>query len=273
MQNCNYHTHSTFSDGADTPESIVRHAIDIGLEGIGISDHAPILKYGKKWNMSYDKQDEYVTKLNELKEKYSSKIKVFCSLEIDYIPDVVNPTSDFLPHHAMDYTIGSIHYMGYLKNGNLWGFELLGKELQRGLHEHYRGNAIRLVEDYYQNMRDMIIHFTPDIIGHIDRIRIINKIEKFFQETDNWYQDQLKETLKTLAESKSILEINTKSVYSGEKDPYPTYNVLKIAQKLNIPIVLSSDAHQAQYLIGSFEEVYTEIEKTGYNNWAVINKP
>lgn len=271
MQNADYQTHSTFSDGGDTPEAMVRHAIDIGLKGIGISDHAPIVKFGKKWNMSYDKQEEYVSKLVELKQKYESKIKVYCSLEIDYIPDVVNPKSNYLPHSDMDYTIGSIHYMGYVRNGNLIGFELLGKELQRGLHEYYKGNAMRLVEEYYQNMRDMITYFTPNIVGHIDRIRIVNREQVYFQESDQWYQDQIKETLKSISQTQAILEINTKSVYSGvHAEPYPSYSVLNEALNYKIPLLLSSDAHQAQYITRSFDDVYNQVENIGLPNWAIL---
>lgn len=271
MQLADYHTHSHFSDGAESPEAMLRHAIDLGLTAYGVADHAPILKYGKKWNMSYDKQQEYTATLQELKQKYQANIKVYCSLEIDYIPDVVNPKSDYLPHQLMDYTVGSIHYLGRLKNGNLEGFELLGKELQFGLHQYYKGNAMKLVEDYYQNIRDMITYFTPTIIGHLDRIRLINREQIYFKESDHWYQDEIKETLKVLANTSSIMEINTKSVYSGvNQEPYPSYAVIQQANKLNIPMLLSSDAHQSQYITASFSDIYDKLNDYEIQNWAKI---
>ena len=36
----NYHTHTTFSDGKNTPEEIVNFAIEKGLKALGFSDHA-----------------------------------------------------------------------------------------------------------------------------------------------------------------------------------------------------------------------------------------
>ena len=36
---CDLHTHSTFSDGKDTPEQIVLKALDLGLEAVALCDH------------------------------------------------------------------------------------------------------------------------------------------------------------------------------------------------------------------------------------------
>jgi len=40
MQNFDLHVHSTFSDGVDTPEDIVKTALEHGMTRIGISDHS-----------------------------------------------------------------------------------------------------------------------------------------------------------------------------------------------------------------------------------------
>lgn len=39
------HCHSTCSDGTDTPEELVRHALDIGLSGLSITDHDTVEAY------------------------------------------------------------------------------------------------------------------------------------------------------------------------------------------------------------------------------------
>jgi len=39
----NYHTHSTFCDGKNTPEEIVLAAIDKGFDVIGLSGHGHTL--------------------------------------------------------------------------------------------------------------------------------------------------------------------------------------------------------------------------------------
>ena len=48
----NYHTHSIFSYGKNTPEEIVQKAIEKGFGAVGFSDHAPTI-----YDLSYCMQD------------------------------------------------------------------------------------------------------------------------------------------------------------------------------------------------------------------------
>jgi histidinol-phosphatase (PHP family) len=265
MQNANYHTHTNFSDGITYPEIYIEKAIEQKLHSLGFSDHAPILTYGKKWNMPYEKLEKYYETLNELNSKYKDNIRILTSLEIDYIPDVINPKSEFLHLENLNYTIGSVHYLGNLHKGELWGFELLGSELHRGLQEIFKGNVMKLVEEYYKNMREMIQYFTPDIIGHIDRIKIINKQETLFEENEQWYQDEIDETLKLISQKRAIMEVNTKGMFANElHDPYPSFWILEKAKEMCIPIILSSDAHHPEHLISGFVDISKRLAAIDY---------
>ncbi len=267
MQNANYHTHTHFSDGSSAPEDYIEKAIELGLDSIGISDHAPIPYHAQKWNMPMSDLNRYFEYLDVLKERYVGKIRVLTSLEVDFIPNLVNPLSSFIPSNALDYSIGSIHYLGEMKNGKLFGFELLGSHLPKGLHEVFKGDVVKMVEAYYQNVRDMVQNFTPDIVGHLDRIKIINRHQKYFEEQENWYQDEIKETLQVIAQSKSVMEINTKGMYAiQDEDPYPSFWILKKAFELNIPIVLSSDAHKPDFVNTGFKEIENTLKVIGYES-------
>ena len=39
MSGYDLHTHSSFSDGTETPSANVRMALDRGLDGLGVTDH------------------------------------------------------------------------------------------------------------------------------------------------------------------------------------------------------------------------------------------
>lgn len=78
----NYHTHTTMSDGAYTPEELVQKAIEAGLDEIGISDHYYTLKGGINC-VDDDKIDDYLGKIEELRQKYGDKIRILAGLEID----------------------------------------------------------------------------------------------------------------------------------------------------------------------------------------------
>jgi len=39
MEYCDLHTHSVFSDGTDTPDQILEHAVTLGLKAVALTDH------------------------------------------------------------------------------------------------------------------------------------------------------------------------------------------------------------------------------------------
>lgn len=79
MKRHNLHTHTTYSDGEYSPEELVRKAMGVGLEIIGISDHGFTRK-----TYCIDKKNlpEYIAYLKSLKEK-TSGIELKIGLEID----------------------------------------------------------------------------------------------------------------------------------------------------------------------------------------------
>lgn len=48
------HCHSTFSDGSLTPEQLIKHAADIGLQGLSITDHDTTAAYPEAFSIAKD---------------------------------------------------------------------------------------------------------------------------------------------------------------------------------------------------------------------------
>lgn len=78
------HIHSTFSDGTDTPEQILRQATDIGLKQISITDHNSI--YGSLDALKYIKN-------------YDIEFVVGCELSCSYNGKEVHLLGYFSPHN------------------------------------------------------------------------------------------------------------------------------------------------------------------------------
>jgi histidinol-phosphatase (PHP family) len=57
----NYHSHTNFCDGTDTPETYVKAAIAQGMKVYGFSSHAPIPFYECKWAMNLENLEEYIS--------------------------------------------------------------------------------------------------------------------------------------------------------------------------------------------------------------------
>lgn len=266
MQSFNYHTHTIHSDGRREPEAYIEEAIDLGLHTIGFSDHAPIPGYPTRWNMDIDKLDDYLQEINTLKAKYASQIRVLLSMEVDYVEGYVHPKSDLVKVGQLDYIIGSVHFV-QAENGTLWDYEGSTASIQKGVETLFLGDVKKIIKLYYENMRKMAAYHTPDIIGHLDRIKVMNDAGTYFDETASWYQKEIDLTLEVIRDSGCLMEINTKGIYGrGHVDPYPSYWILKKAKNMGIPVHLRADAHAPEFLNGSFDEVMNVLHSIGYSN-------
>ena len=94
----NFHTHTTFCDGKNTPEEIVLYSIENGFDAIGFSGHG-----FTPYDLRYCMKDTlgYIKEIKRLKEKYKDKITVLLGCEYDLLSD--NDLSKF------EYVIGSCH--------------------------------------------------------------------------------------------------------------------------------------------------------------------
>ncbi len=98
----NLHTHSTYDDGKNTPEEMIKFAISQGMHSVGFSGHSYV-SYGTKFCMSEDGTEDFKKEINFLKEKYKGLLDIFCGLEFD----MYSNTS----LSGYDYLIGSMHYL------------------------------------------------------------------------------------------------------------------------------------------------------------------
>jgi len=65
----NLHTHTTFCDGLDTPEELVKTALEKGFDSIGFSEHSYM--WASDFSIKIgDKTKEYKEEINFLKQKY-----------------------------------------------------------------------------------------------------------------------------------------------------------------------------------------------------------
>ena len=105
----NYHIHSHYCDGQGKLEEIVIEAIRKGLKYIGISSHAP-LPFTTSWTMKPELISKYKQEIQLLKTKYTEKIEILSGLEVDYIPQKINPHSVSITSHKFDYIIVNEHF-------------------------------------------------------------------------------------------------------------------------------------------------------------------
>lgn len=263
----NYHTHSTFCDGKNTPEEIVREAEAQGIAVLGFSSHT-MYPFTTRWHLNPGKYEEYFSTIEKLKKEYRDSMEILCGIEAEYFSGVTVPDKALYAAFKPDYIIGSVHYIFPEKSGALPAFFAVDggdRELREGIQKHFKGNAKKAVQTYFAFERDMIRNCNFDIIGHPDLVRKKNGALRFFDETESWYRRELKETAKVIAQSGKVAEINTGGMSrAGMTSPYPSADFLRLLRTYDVPLMLNSDSHEVKTLTDYFETGLQAARQAGY---------
>lgn len=266
----NYHSHCHYCDGKMPPEEHILAAISQGVKAYGFSSHCPV-PFENSWSLKKEALNDYLAEIDALKSKYAPQIEIYKSLEIDYIPGMISPNSKLITGAKLDYTIGSVHFVKEPANDFLWEIDNTTAKFKDGLQTLYQGDIRRGVHAYYAAIRDMVRSAPPDIVGHIDKIKMHNSTQPFFDENEAWYKKEVRQTLEEIKAAKLIVEVNTRGIYKKlSADPYPGPVVLKEIQQMNIPVCLNSDSHHPQEITKEFENAATLLKSTGFKKMRIL---
>lgn len=265
MRLANYHTHTTFCDGNDDPEAMVQSAITNNMQELGFSAHTawPV---ATEWHLPPSRYGEYISVIRAMAEKYAGTITIRCGFEADYIPGLTAPDSAIYREFAPDYLIGSVHMvLSPEKKQRIWSVDGPVEEVAQGLSAAFRNNGKRAVQAYWAAVREMVQTCDFDIIGHLDLVRKRNKALRFFDETEPWYRREVAETVKVIARSGKIVELNTGGMARKAIDSiYPAPATLELLCKRDVPVTFSSDVHTAADILYGHETALQEARRAGY---------
>jgi len=262
----NFHMHSKYCDGKGELSEYVRQAIEWKMLSIGFSSHAHI-NTSCSWCMKADQLENYLNELDAIKA-VTTDIQIYKGLEVDFVPGIIS-VHDF--RQKLDYTIGSIHFVDTFPDGRPWEIDGSHTTFLEGLEKIFHGDSQAAFTRYFELTRQMIDDACPDVVGHLDKIKIQNIENKFFHEDDAWYQEQLDLTIDRIATRGAIVEVNSRGLYQGKSStPYPSPWVLEKICKKNLPVTLSSDAHHPSDLTNRFPELAKQLLNIGFKNISIL---
>jgi len=251
MNKTNFHMHTTWCDGKNSPEDMIRAAVAKGFSSVGFSSHA-MLPMGEPGNLSPETAPCYFKEIRALAAKWKDKINVLCGVEADYIPGASVPDRRSYAHLAPDYVIGSIHNV--VKDGKRCPVDHAPSILENGIAELFGGDSKAFVCDYFAQEREMVARFDFDVVGHPDLVRKFNLKHPYFDETASWYQEELRLTADAIAASGKIVEVNTGAISRGWlTDAYPSPFFRQLLRERGVKFILSSDAHSADAIDCAFD--------------------
>lgn len=102
------HTHTLWSDGRDTGESIIRSAIRLEYEYLAITDHSPSARASRV--LTIDRLRQQMTEIRQLRARFP-EITILQGVEVDILPDgSLDFPDDVL--EEMDIVLASLHEAG-----------------------------------------------------------------------------------------------------------------------------------------------------------------
>lgn len=260
MIKSDFHTHTNFCDGKNTPTEMVKSAYNMGLTDYGVSGHAYITA-GGEFGMNDDILLKYKNELYDLREKYKGKMNIYIGIELDVLG----------PIQEAEYSIGSCHCLE--KNGKYVVIDNTEEILCNAVNKLWNGDWYSLTDDYY-NLVSKVYDITKcDFVGHFDLITKFNQDYKHFDESDDRYLDSAYKAMKKLNSFDLPFEINTGAISRGyREEPYPNEILLRELKNMGGRIIINSDSHSVDNICYKFDEAVEIAKRCGFKtSW--ILKP
>ena len=241
-----FHMHTVFCDGKNTPEEMVLRGMEMGLSVIGFSVHSPLWE-GCSWAISTEKVADYRKEIERLRVKYADRIRVYCGIEKDYMTDF--PTDDF------DYVIGSVHHIP-CEGGDI-AVDSSAKVAWDGINRYFNGDKYAYAEEYFRMVGEIVEKTGADLIGHFDLLTKFCDCGLDFDPQNPRYVAAWQAAADKLLKTGVPFEINTGAISRGyRKTPYPAPDIMRYLAEHGGKAVITSDSHSTDGLGCAYELAY-----------------
>jgi histidinol-phosphatase (PHP family) len=264
-----YHTHNRYCDGKGEIADYAAAAAAAGLEALGVTSHSP-LPFPDPYTMRPEDLPAYLEDVRRVRAAYAGRLRVHLGLEFDYLPEYAEAMWAMLDAHPFDYLIGSVHFVGADPRGVPAAYELSRRGFERGLGELFGGDIRHMIAEYYRRVRALVAWRRTAILGHLDRIKMWNSDNRYFDEQAPWYRDEVEATLLACAGAGTIVEINTAGWRQAVHAPYPSPWIVRRCLDLAIPLIVTTDAHQPERVTEFHEQAEALLREAGCTRLAVL---
>lgn len=255
-----YHTHTRYCDGQNTPREMAAAAAARGMAALGFSGHSHTA-YDESYCMSPAATEQYAAEVLALREEYRGRLEIYLGVEDDL--------HGARPAFPRDYTIGSVHEL--FAGGTHFSVDHTPEILARGIREVFGGDGYRAARAYFETVATVRDVTGCDLVGHFDLIAKFNGGGRFFDETDPRYLGPALEAAEYLCRRGAVFEVNTGAMARGYRTvPYPARPILEAVARFGGAVTLSSDAHRADALCYGFAEAAALAAACGFRTGRVL---
>lgn len=259
------HTHTSNSlDSSQNIEGSCLFAIENGISGITVSDHADIYTYES--SRSYERIKSSVKDAERMREKYAGRLKIFKSVELGDMYADRRGTEQLRKICDYDVLLGSVHAVPYKDITDYYSQVDFGREA------FPKDKLLGFLGEYFSLVSDMIEKDDIDVVCHLTcPMRYIR--QKYGRDDIELapFSDRIEEILKAIIKRDLALEVNASS-FLGKNDKngflMPDGKILKRYIALGgSKITLGSDAHVASNIARRFDEVAEILTELGFKEY------
>ena len=195
-----FHVHSVNSDGKGTVDELCGFALEKGIAGFALTDHADMEYYEER--DTYNRIKKSIDDLLLAKEKYAGRLELFTGIELGgYLADP-EKAKEVLSLESFDVVLCSIHGAVWEKYKRFYSrIEFFEDQVADWELDEY-------FEDYFKILANTAKSFDYDVLAHIVcPARYMTGRYKRKTEMKN-YRDEIAEIMKTVIDRGASLEMN-----------------------------------------------------------------
>ncbi len=230
--------HGEYGYNREWLNSFIDQACSQGIQEIGFSEH----------NELFPSVDLNI--YQTIKFERQSDIALRLGIEVDYIPGLEKDLKKLVARPALDYTIGSVHFI------DGWAFD----------HPDYKEEfSKRDIDEIYARYAEVLILMVEtglfDIVGHLDLVKIWG--DRPCKKDPAYY---IEPVLNAIQKSNMAVEINSAGLRKPVAEVYPAADLVKLMFEKNIPIIFGSDAHHPEQVGEGLQKAYSLALNAGYRS-------
>lgn len=233
-------------------EEFAREAVRRGFRAYAFTPHSPV-RQPNNCNMAIDDVPAYLAEVERLRHLFP-QVHFLAGMEIDYIDDDLNASSDIFAQWPLDIKISSVHFIPN-QEGLLIDIDGRPDRFRAYMHEYFHDDLRYVVDTFFDRSERMVATGGFDIIGHFDKIkRNASAIDPDI-ENRPWYIARRDRLTDIIIESNVAVEINTKH-YADAGIFYPAPELWKRLRDSGVTIMVNSDAHDPDAIDASRAEAF-----------------
>lgn len=255
MIDCDFHTHTGYSDDCDVPMNVMlENAWAQGIKTLAITDHYDPGYPDPEFPFIPD-FEAYHQALTAIQEEYAGRIDIIPGMEIGIMKGQFEAANKELNAYPFEFVIGSFHCL---------------RDVDLYTCDYSKVDGPSMLEDFYQYIYECLKEFDNyDILGHLSIIdRYIGKLYDYAP-----VMDYIEEILKLLIHKGKGLEINTSSFKYGTGTWLPREVILKRYQELGGEILtFGSDAHNPEHYRFHFDDATEFAKSLGFKYYCMFHQ-